>query len=76
MSSFEVEQSFRNIVMFYRKELIHIEKGAKASTYFSETQRKKLRNIGVLEQIYHKGCRLKLTGKTLDILNTINYGTM
>ena len=70
MSSFEVEQSFRNIVMFYQKELKHINKGKRASMFFSEPQRKKLTKIGVLERVYqHRGCRLQLSEKTIIILN-------
>ena len=71
MSSPEVEQSFRNLVMFYHRELIYIEQGRKASEFFSDPQRKKLIKQGVLERIYvHRGCRLKLTNKTKTILNT------
>jgi hypothetical protein len=70
MSSFEVEQSFRNIVMFYQKELLHINRGKKASTYFSVPQRKKLTKIGVFEREYmRRGCRLKLTQKTIEVLS-------
>jgi hypothetical protein len=70
MSSPEVEQSFRNLVMFYHQELLYIDKGGKASDFFSDPQRKKLIKQGVLERTYvHRGCRLKLTNKTKNILN-------
>ena len=70
MSSPEVEQSFRNLVMFYQKELLYIDKGQKASKYFSDPQRKKMLKHGVLKRVYlHRGCRLKLTDKTKNILN-------
>jgi hypothetical protein len=69
--SYEVEQSFRNLVMFYQKELLYIEKGHKASDFFSDPQRKKLVKQGILEHVYvHRGCRLKLTDKTKSVLNS------
>ncbi|TFH16366.1 hypothetical protein E4H04_06730 [Candidatus Bathyarchaeota archaeon] len=69
--SYEVEQSFRNLVIFYQKELLYIDKGQKASDYFSDPQRKKLIKQGVLERIYvHRGCRLKLTNKANYVLNS------
>ena len=71
MSSPEVEQSFRNLVMFYHKELLYIDKGQKASKYFSDTQRRKMIRQGVLKRVYvHRGCRLRLTDKTKNVLNT------
>ena len=71
MSSPEVEQSFRNLVIFYHQELIYIDKGHKASKYFSDSQRKKLVKQGVLEPMYvHRGRRLRLTNKTKMILNS------
>ena len=70
MSSPEVEQSFRNLVMFYQKELLYIEKGQKASKYFTDTQRRKMQKYGVLKREYGlPGCRLKLTDRTKIILN-------
>jgi len=69
LSSPEVEQSFRNIVRFYSKELVMVHSGSKASSVFGEPQRKKLTKIGVFERVYeHQGCRLKLTEKALGIL--------
>ena len=68
--SYEVEQSFRNLVVFYQKELLYIEKGRKASDFFSDPQRKKLIKQGVLERVYlHRGCRLKLTKKANIVLS-------
>jgi hypothetical protein len=69
MSSFEVEQSFRNIVRYYSKELVQINKGKKASIIFNDRQRKKLTKLGILERVVvPSGSKLKLTGKTLDLL--------
>ncbi len=69
--SYEVEQSFRNIVIFYQKELLYIDKGYKASDFFSDPQRKKLVKTGILEHFYvHRGCRLRLTDKTKNVLNS------
>lgn len=71
MESPEVEQSFRNLVMFYQKELLYIDKGQMASKYFSDTQRKKMLKHGVLKRVYvHRGCRLRLTDRTKNVLNT------
>ncbi len=71
MESPEVEQSFRNLVMFYQKELLYIDKGGKASKFFSDPQRKKMLKHGVLKRVYlHRGCRLLLTDRTKNILNS------
>ena len=73
LSSFEVEQSFRNIVGYYSKELTLIYDGHKASKCFSEPQRKKLTKIGVLERVYQRqGCRLRLSDKALDVLGSFD----
>jgi hypothetical protein len=70
MSSYEAEQSFRNLVMYYQKALLYIEKGQKASNFFSDPQRKKLIKAGILEPFYvHRGRRLKLTEKAKYLLN-------
>ncbi|MCW4051251.1 MAG: hypothetical protein NWE89_16120 [Candidatus Bathyarchaeota archaeon] len=72
MSSPEVEQSFRNIVMFYSKELKQVDAGLKSSVFFNEPQRKKLTKIGVFHRIYiHKGCRLLLSDKAKQVLNSM-----
>ena len=68
--SYEVEQSFRNLIMYYRTELLYINSGARASDYFSNPQRKKLVKQGVLERVYLQGgCRLKLTTKANNVLS-------
>ena len=68
--SYEVEQSFRNLIMYYRTELLYINSGARASDYFSNPQRKKLVKQGVLERVYLQGgCRLKLTKKANNVLS-------
>ena len=75
LSSFEVEQSFRNIVRFYSRELVMVSQGEKASIWFSEPQRRKLTKIGVFERVYmHKGCRLQLSDKARGILASIDPG--
>ena len=71
MYSPEAEQSFRNIVIFYQKELVYIENGKNASDFFNANQRKKLVDIGVFKRVYRQhGCRFKLTNKTKDVLGT------
>ena len=73
MSSVEVEQSFRNIVMFYSKELKLVGDGYKASLVFSDAQRKKMTRIGIFERVYlYRGCRLTLSEKTRQVLETID----
>jgi hypothetical protein len=75
-TSVEVEQSFRNIVMFYSKELKLVDNGSKATLVFNDAQRKKLTKIGIFERVYlHRGCRLTLTEKTRQLLNSVDlYG--
>ena len=70
MSSYEVEQSFRNLVLFYNKELTYVHKGEKATRYFSARQRKKLVKVGVFERFYFRGIHLKLTKKAVNMLNS------
>ena len=73
MSSAEVEQSFRNIVMFYSKELKLVDNGHKASLVFSDAQRKKMTRIGIFERVYlYRGCRLTVSEKTRQILETVD----
>ena len=73
LSSFEVEQSFRNIVRFYSRELYMINSGHKASRFFGEPQRRKLTKIGVFERIYvHQGCRLRLSDEALSVLSSMS----
>jgi hypothetical protein len=57
--------------MFYHKELKFIDKGERASDFFSVPQRKKLVKIGVFERVHERqGCRLQLTNKTKKVLNS------
>ncbi len=70
MSSYEVEQSFRNIVMFYQKELTYIHRGEKSTKFFSARQRRKLFRIGVFDRFYSRGIHLKLSKKAVNVLNT------
>lgn len=73
MSSPEVEQSFRNLVMFYSKELKLINDGHSPTKFFNDVQRKKLTNVGVLDRIYvHQGCRLILSEKAKTFLGFID----
>ena len=68
-----MEQSFRNIVRFYSRELVLISNGYKASKCFSEPQRRKLTKIGVLERFYqYQGCRLRLSDKARGILTSVD----
>lgn len=77
MVSYEVEQSFRNIVRFYAHELYMIDNGKKATAFFNERQRRSLTKNGVLEKIYvHRGCRLRISGKAKAILNSIDLSSI
>ena len=73
MSSPEVEQSFRNLVMFYSRELKLIDDGHSPTKFFNDVQRKKLTNVGVLDRIYvYKGCKLILSEKAKVLLGFID----
>lgn len=75
--SYEVEQSFRNIVRFYAYELNMIDEGHKATSFFNDRQRRSLIKIGVFEKIYvHRGCRLKISEKAKAILNSIDLSSI
>jgi hypothetical protein len=77
MVSYEVEQSFRNIVRFYAHELYMIENGKKATVFFNERQRRSLTKNGVLEKIYvHRGCRLRISDKAKAILSSIDLSSI
>lgn len=66
------EISFRNVVMFYMKELLELDNGKKASDFFNDRQRKSLVKSGILLRRYGKGgCRLALSPKTKIILEKI-----
>ena len=61
------------MVRYYSKELTLISNGYKASSCFSEPQRRKLTKIGVLERVYmHRGCRLKLSEKAREIMVSVD----
>ena len=65
-------QSITNIVLFYRDELLKIDRGEKATDHFNERQRKSLVKQGILSRIYGQGgCRLELTKQTRQIINTM-----
>jgi hypothetical protein len=64
-----VEISFRNTVKFFKKELMKVENGVKATEIFTDKQRKSLVKTGILRRKYGRGgCRLKLTKKAKQIL--------
>jgi len=53
------EQSFVNAIIYYRRELMLVDKGEKATIHFTDRQRKALVKAGILIRIYGKGgCRL------------------
>jgi hypothetical protein len=67
------EISFRNVVMFYMKELMELDNGKKASDYFNDRQRKSLVKSGILLRQYGKGgCRLALSPKTKIVLEQMD----
>jgi len=75
--SYEVEQSFRNIVRFYAYELYMIDNGKKATMYFNEKQRRSLTKNGILEKFYvHRGCRLRITEKAKALLSSFDLSSI
>ncbi|MCW4049016.1 MAG: hypothetical protein NWE89_04690 [Candidatus Bathyarchaeota archaeon] len=67
------EQSFRNIVEFYKDELMKIEEGEKATQYFNDRQRKTLVKSGILNRVYGRGgCRLRLSRKAKKVLSQLD----
>jgi hypothetical protein len=63
------EQSFINTVIYYRRELLLVDKGEKATTHFTDRQRKALVKAGILLRVYGKGgCRLHLSNKARRVL--------
>jgi hypothetical protein len=63
------EQSFVNVVIYYRRELTLVDEGEKATTHFTDRQRKALVKAGILFRVYGRGgCRLHLTKKARRIL--------
>ncbi len=64
------QQSIINIVLFYREELLKIDRGEKATDHFNERQRRSLVKQGILTRNYgHGGCRLELSKRTRQIIN-------
>ena len=63
------EQSFINTVIYYRRELLLVDEGEKATTHFTDRQRKALVKAGILLRVYGKGgCRLHLSSKARRVL--------
>lgn len=63
------EINFRNMVNFFSNELTSIHKGEKSSKFFNDSQRRKLKGLGILEQVYgYGGCRLLLSEKSKRLL--------
>lgn len=66
------EQSFVNAVMYYRRELMLVDKGEKATTHFTDRQRKALVKAGVLVRVYGKGgCRLLLSNRARRVIDEL-----
>ena len=63
------EQSFINTVIYYRRELMLVDEGEKATAHFTDRQRKALVKAGILYRVYGKGgCRLYLSNKARRVL--------
>ena len=63
------DMNFANMVNFFSSELTRIHNGEKSSDFFNDNQRRKLKELGILEQVYgYGGCRLLLSKKTLKFL--------
>ena len=72
MSSFEAEQTFRNIIGYYANELIQVKNGAKASAFFNEKRRRTFTKLGVFVRVYYRrGCRLVLSEKAKILLDQV-----
>jgi len=66
------EQSFVNAVMYYRRELMLVDKGEKATTHFTDRQRKALVKAGILVRVYERGgCRLHLSNRARRVLDKV-----
>ena len=73
MTSFEAEQTFRNIIRFYADELGEVDRGVKASVFFNENRRRTFTKLGVFIRVYYRrGCRLVLSEKAKIILDQLN----
>ncbi len=65
-------QSFVNAIMYYRRELMLVDKGEKATIHFTDRQRKALVKAGILVRVYGKGgCRLLLSNKARRVLDEV-----
>jgi hypothetical protein len=63
------EQSFVNAIIYYRRELMLVDKGEKATAHFSDGQRRALVKAGILVRVYGKGgCRLHLSSEARRVL--------
>ncbi len=61
--------NFANMVDFFSNELILIHNGEKSSKFFNDNQRRKLKELGIMEQVYgYGGCRLILSKKATKLL--------
>lgn len=68
------EQSFVNAIFYYRRELMMVDKGEKATTHFTNGQRKALVKAGILVRVYGKGgCRLYLSSKARRVLDEVEH---
>jgi hypothetical protein len=66
------EQSFVNAINYYRKELMLVDNGEKATTHFTDRQRKALVKAGILVRVYGRGgCRLHLSSKARRVLDEV-----
>jgi len=66
------EQSFINAIIYYRRELMLVDKGEKATTHFTDRQRKALVKAGILVRVYGRGgCRLHLSNKARQVLDEL-----
>jgi len=66
------EQSFVNAIIYYRRELMLVDKGEKATTHFTDRQRKALVKTGILVRVYGKGgCRLLLSNRARRVLDEV-----
>ena len=66
------QQSIINVILFYKDELLKIDRGERATDHFNERQRRALVKQGVLMRSYgHGGCRLELTIKTKQIIQNM-----
>jgi hypothetical protein len=67
------KQSLINAILFYKEELLKIDRGEKATKHLNERQRRSLVKQGILTRNYGQGgCRLELTNQTKQIIqNTV-----